>query len=172
MLSPVTVIVFHHIIPEQRYSPSVLIHLHKQIKAACQLKYAPLLSNPASVRINKYSPKGGQGQATHQSCCSLFPKCGWCIWDPVKSMLGSLALRHTKDRALMHRTERTRWNCNNFIHSLKANNIFSVHKSQVVFVFRDLPKPSISSLFKSVLEHKQHWKFPVLHDFFIYLKST
>lgn len=53
MLSPVTIIVFHHIIPEQPYPPPVLIHFHKQIKAECQWRYEPLLSIPASVRINK-----------------------------------------------------------------------------------------------------------------------
>lgn len=61
MLSPVTVIVFHHIIPEQPHPPSVLIHFHKQIKAECQWRNVPLLSIPASVRINKESSQSGAG---------------------------------------------------------------------------------------------------------------
>lgn len=86
MLSPMTIIVFHHIIPEQPYSPSVLIHLYKQIKSESQGRYVPLLSFslfsvPLSESINTH-PKGGRGKQLINTAAHCFQNMG--------GMLGTL----------------------------------------------------------------------------------
>lgn len=154
MLAPVAIIVFHHIIPEQPYSPSVLIHFHKQIKAECQWRYAPLLSIPASVRINKQSSQSGAG-ASHSLVLLLTVSKVWVVCQG-SCEIHVVRTKHTKDRALKPQdgcTEQGVLAIITFTHSKHfPNNIFSVHKSQVVFVFRDLPKLGISSLLKPVFE--------------------